>query len=1111
MSETEKELVSKMLRAVLQSSKNGVALSRLQGEYRGLTGEFIPFKQLGYPTLEAFLKSIPSVVKMEGGRVGGEVVCFAAVCSETAHIAKLVARQRSSKKKVGGPVNCQMRLKHTAPVMQVGKPKMTLRQPGYPSQPGRGGRRQNPPLTRGKGSFHGTGKPSSENYLNIEVTMTQGGGAARDVSIQRHLSMPSTRSERRLTLPPRFQKELQVHLSKNTGGDPNANWNENLSLGKPPAPDTAGNLNVELVQCRLTEILTKFSNGIWASKLPQFYKDMYKQELNAEVLKHLEEWTHICKIEKLPNSGQSDVLLYPAKYRSPQTKCESDLLRPPKSLVIDKPTSPVFKPVTPPSLSTVDSDLKQKVAVLLVKYSSGLWANALPKVFEDTYKAKFPENMLSNLESLSDICSVDYPIANNPKKAILYAKAVKQADANQNATGQASVQEDLQQIREQEFDQKHAEPLEKDLNPPPLTIPDEESPSVLVVELANTNEVVIRYVGNDYSRAQELMEDKMKDYYKSSVATPTQTVSVDKLVAVKAEEDAWLRAQVIAVEGERVKVCYIDYGFNEIVEKNKLRNLERQFYSLSFQATKCKLAGLESFSDDPALLKCVELLACGKILAVEILERSDIPLVVLYDTSGEDDVNINATCLKALHDKTLDLGLKAGSSYTNVKITNVCSDGTVYCQIPSKGLRKLNDGLDKIDQFFGTRQITSEFFVSIPFCGKYCLFNYKGKWTRIEIYNPYSEKELSLIFLYPFVLSFVFLLAFFPEVFPVFCTLVVVFTVGPQALKCCLADLPFNIGMWTPDAVLWLRDTVLNCSECSVKVVKVEAAKGLVHIYLFTSKNFPNPDRSINRQIANADLWKHQKDVFLSVSNRAVGTCKARGDTCAGSASDSMRPKKPLGIAAPKTVADRSSVLHTTELPPLLPLPKPSEHMDVYINVAHHPGHFVFQPWQELHKLEVLMEEMILCYNTTEEQSLTIEKNKIYAAKVDNKWYRVLVKGVLTNGLVSIYELDHGRHELISYRNVQPLIEKFRQLPFQAVTAQLAGMKSEQWSEEAAVVFRHHVAKKPLVALIQTVCESTKPWDRKVVAYLVDTSLPDTDTWIHDLMSEYLVELSKAV
>lgn len=70
------------------------------------------------------------------------------------------------------------------------------------------------------------------------------------------------------------------------------------------------------------------------------------------------------------------------------------------------------------------------------------------------------------------------------------------------------------------------------------------------------------------------------------------------------------------------------------------------------------LTGLEVFCDDPVLVKAVELQTCSKIFAVEILEKSDVPLLVLYDTSGEDDININATCLKSLYDKSLELHLQ---------------------------------------------------------------------------------------------------------------------------------------------------------------------------------------------------------------------------------------------------------------------------------------------------------------------------------------------------------------------------------------------------------------------------------------------------------------------
>lgn len=66
----EPELIAKTLRAVLHPFKSGVPLSELQGEYKSLTGEWIPFRHLGYGTLEGYLESIPGVVRMEGSKVG---------------------------------------------------------------------------------------------------------------------------------------------------------------------------------------------------------------------------------------------------------------------------------------------------------------------------------------------------------------------------------------------------------------------------------------------------------------------------------------------------------------------------------------------------------------------------------------------------------------------------------------------------------------------------------------------------------------------------------------------------------------------------------------------------------------------------------------------------------------------------------------------------------------------------------------------------------------------------------------------------------------------------------------------------------------------------------
>ncbi|KAL2098291.1 hypothetical protein ACEWY4_007498 [Coilia grayii] len=113
---TDIVFVKKLLRAVLQSSRDGVSLSRLQSDYRDLTGNFIQYKRMGYRSLEEFLKTMPSVVRLSN--LHGEVRCFAVACQETGHIAELVARQRSSKKSGHAKrLTCHMRVKPASPFM----------------------------------------------------------------------------------------------------------------------------------------------------------------------------------------------------------------------------------------------------------------------------------------------------------------------------------------------------------------------------------------------------------------------------------------------------------------------------------------------------------------------------------------------------------------------------------------------------------------------------------------------------------------------------------------------------------------------------------------------------------------------------------------------------------------------------------------------------------------------------------------------------------------------------------------------------------------------------------------------------------------------------------
>ncbi|XP_030325907.1 tudor domain-containing protein 7-like isoform X2 [Strigops habroptila] len=1090
----EPELIAKTLRAVLHPFKSGVPLSELQSEYKSLTGEWIPFRHLGYGTLEGYLESIPGVVRMEGSKMG-EVICHAVACSETEPIAQLVARQRSSKRKTGRQVNCQMRLKNTSPVKLAGKPKGTLRQPRSLSVPEEGSKRPVPRLPRSRGVACGVVKPTVES-ARLALSPAAGSGSPKETPMQRHVTVVN-RPEKRLTVPPRFQKELQVHLSRSSSIDSNDNLNTStaethtVASGPSAAP-------VSEVQGRIKEILSKCSSGVWVSKMPQIYREMYWEELSTAVLRQLENWPHVCTVEKVHRGDQMDGLLYPAKKITPIAKSDTEQHKASQNVTSSK-ADPLLKPNMESTPASLSSDFKQKIVNILLKYSSGLWANALPKLYQDTYQLKFPEDVLNNLELLSDICIVDY-VSEVPKKAILYAKPQRCIDANLNVTERVQRHGAMKATAEQQYEESK-DHYPENITVPPLTIPSEGSVSIMVLELKNTNEVLIRYVGKDYSSAQEQMEDDMKAYYsQNSKVSLAQSLSVGQLVAVHAEEDAWLRARIISLEDNRIKVCYVDHGFSDFVESNSLYKLQKQFHSLPFQAAKCKLAGLEVFCDDPVLVKAVESQTCSKIFAVEILEKSDVPLLVLYDTSGEDDININATCLKALYDKSLELHLQVDALYTHVRVTSVFSDGSLYCQVPSKGMSRLSEILQKLEDYFHYK--TSEFNVSLPFCGKICLFPSKGKWARVEIRIIHTRRALDVQFMDTGTVATV-KVSELKEIPPQFLREVI--AIPPQALKCCLADLPPNTGMWTPDAVLWLRDTVMNCPEFSMKVVKQDGSKGIVHVYLFAPENFPDMDHSINRQIKNADLWRHQKDVFLSVTPSGTSSTKGTSDAVSALWLTSGKLEKSLSDSP----REPSSAVAMADMPPPLPLLRTGELMDVYVSVACHPGHFIIQPWKELHNLEALMEEMLLYYSRAEEKPVNIEKNKLYAAKIENQWYRVIIKGILRNGFLSVYELDYGKHEFVSVEKVRPLVDAFRKLPFQAITAQLAGVKSQQWSEEASIVFRNLVEKKPLVAQIQAVNESTNSWDRKIVTFLVDTSLPDTDIWIHDFVSESLVEFSK--
>ncbi|XP_011303923.1 tudor domain-containing protein 7-like [Fopius arisanus] len=88
--------VASTLRACLITSKGGVRLDHVNRDYYSLEGENIPYRRLGFQTLESFISKVPRLRQYQrGGITFVEVIPD----SNTAHLAELIKKQRTSRKK----------------------------------------------------------------------------------------------------------------------------------------------------------------------------------------------------------------------------------------------------------------------------------------------------------------------------------------------------------------------------------------------------------------------------------------------------------------------------------------------------------------------------------------------------------------------------------------------------------------------------------------------------------------------------------------------------------------------------------------------------------------------------------------------------------------------------------------------------------------------------------------------------------------------------------------------------------------------------------------------------------------------------------------------------
>ena len=175
---------------------------------------------------------------------------------------------------------------------------------------------------------------------------------------------------------------------------------------------------------------------------------------------------------------------------------------------------------------------------------------------------------------------------------------------------------------------------------------------VLLTEIKDPSDFWLQLVDKSVAHQFDLLTQEIHCYATGGGAVQTLIPVLGQLCIAKYSEDGvWYRAKVIQINkldplGDelKVKVQFIDYGNEEVVDIDQLRPFQHQFKCLPAQAVHCSLVGFKVPA--PNLAKEFRTLVENKQLFAAV-QKDSVPgelctSVELIDSSGDEDVYIHS-------------------------------------------------------------------------------------------------------------------------------------------------------------------------------------------------------------------------------------------------------------------------------------------------------------------------------------------------------------------------------------------------------------------------------------------------------------------------------------
>lgn len=744
-----------------------------------------------------------------------------------------------------------------------------------------------------------------------------------------------------------------------------------------------------------------------------------------------------------------------------------------------------------------DYELALKIFQELKNHPHGVFCKNMPDVFQNTFQQTLPEHWFSVLQASSQF--IIETIAGN--NTIVFANA------------QATESSTTSSISDSEF-----------ITFDRIQLPWEQKYwNLYITYCASTVEVWARIVGKDYS---DQLDSILTDVDLAMLTDKTRPTSITTgqiyLVSIS---ECWHRVRVENMNKTSGKcLCFfIDFGDEDWLPMEQLYVCEPAFLRLPPQAIAFNLFGLEDFAENPNAKRHLDNMLIGKTLIGEILTKKETYeshneadsrginriQVVLYDTSSNEDVNLNPLILTKISDDTPPPELKRGG-VSDVNITYVNNHGEIFLQVKNVGLsyvqkliHQLVDSKFKEEQHQVTledlKKSDSLFLIQDMDDLKW----YRGALVSGEV-GPHSNEYQIFYVDYGMVKA-----TNISRIFRLESLSAALSNFPKQALRVKLHNLP-SIN---PTIVARLRGLLPSESPAFVKI----AVPAVVpHVIVYKRSEINDVLFNVNEVIQIEYELESSNDVYDNQSN-GINDIKSQSPSIldkretqnvsqSNVSSEMSSVIRNLSIKSPITVPASPQKGELPKLASNIWIPEIGEFFEVFVSMASNPSNFVVQPYNEGPKLSELMKELQE-YCTNNDEFIPgdmIEVGQAYAAlNTDGIYHRVTVENVFNSSMIHVCYCDFGDIAVLSNDKLKTLPAKFRTLPKQAVVAKLYGVKPKHrdWTLEDCMRFRKLTVGNRFVSIIKNISIDVLSNSKIIELQLVDVDTED-DIYIHEVLIE---------